>query len=92
MTTLAEFRKTPLAMPPDFQDRLGVSSRWKAGLVFIVGQWIGLFIPAAFLLPAVAHKLNPFLILLVVLPLMALGVQARGAFYLWIARRRAAGA
>lgn len=92
MTTLAEFVKTPLAMPPDFQDRLGVSSRWKAGLVFLVGQWIGLFIPAAFLLPALAHRVHPILVLVIVLPLMALGVQARGLFYLWVARRHAAGA
>jgi len=92
MPTLAEFVKTPLAMPPDFQERLGVSSRWKAGLVFIMGQWIGLFIPAAFLLPALAHKLNLLLVLVIVLPLMVLGVQARGLFYLWIARRSAAGA
>lgn len=92
MPTLAEFVKTPLAMPPDFQERLGVSSRWKAGLVFLLGQWIGLFIPAAFLLPAVAHKLNLLLILVIVLPLMVLGVQARGFFYLWVARRGTAGA
>ena len=92
MPTLAEFVKTPLSMPPDFQERLGVSSRWKAGLVFLLGQWIGLFIPAAFLLPAVAHKLNLLLVLVIVLPLMVLGVQARGFFYLWVARRGAAGA
>jgi asparagine N-glycosylation enzyme membrane subunit Stt3 len=92
MRTLAEFVKTPLAMPPDFQDRLGLSSRWKAGLVFLVGQWIGLFIPAAFLLPALAHKLNLLLVLVIVLPLMALGVQVRGLFYFWVARRGAAGA
>lgn len=92
MTTLAEFVRTPLAMPPDFQDRLGVSSRWKAGLVFLVGQWIGLFIPAAFLLPALARKVHPILVLVIVLPLMVLGVQARGLFYLWVARRGAAGA
>ncbi len=92
MTTPAEFARTPLAMPPDFQDRLGVSSRWKAGLVFLVGQWIGLLIPAAFLLPALAHKVHPVVVVGIVLPLMVVGVQARGRFYLWVARRHAAGA
>ncbi len=89
MATLTEFVKTPLAMPLDFGERLGVRSRWKAGLIFLLGQWIGLFVPAAFLLPAVAHRLNALLILAIVLPLMALGVQARGLFYFWVARRNA---
>lgn len=90
MKTLTDFVKTPIVMPPDFGERIGVPSRWKTGLIFITGQWIGLFLPAAFLLPAASHKVSLLLLILIVLPLTALGVQARGLFYYWVARRNAA--
>jgi len=89
MPTLTDYVKTPLVMPQDFGERLGVSSRWKTGLIFLTGQWIGLLLPAAFLIPSVAYKVNFLLMLLIILPLMALGVQARGLFYYWVARRNA---